>query len=88
VADFAQRSVMDGGGRGGSGEEERRSAGTVPGALREGAVTRKGSRRSSTATITDVVRCQPSTTRDQAVWWMPGAAAVDRLPRKRLVFAG
>jgi hypothetical protein len=45
---FAQRSVMGGGGRGGGGEEERRSAGTVPGALREGAVTRKGSRRPGT----------------------------------------
>jgi hypothetical protein len=65
VADFAQRSVMDGGGRGASREEGRRSAGTGPGALREGAVPRKGSRRSSTATITDVVRCQPSTTRDR-----------------------
>lgn len=31
--------------------------------------------------ITPVVRMSASTTRDRPSWWMPGAAAVDPLPR-------
>jgi hypothetical protein len=53
---------MDDGGRHGGGEEERRSVSMVPGALREGAVSRKGSRRSST--IPHYTRCAMSAKHD------------------------
>jgi hypothetical protein len=87
AAYFAQRRVMRGGGRCGSGEE--RSAGAASGAAVEGTPLGKAATATGTTPhYTALCECQPSTTRDQAVWWMPGSAAVNRLPRQRLVFAG
>jgi hypothetical protein len=92
VADFAQRRVMRGGGRCGSGEE--RSAGAASGAAVEGAPLGKAATATGTTPhYTALCECQPSTTRDRPFGGcrLPrrrneggGAAAVDRLPRQRL----
>jgi len=80
---FAQRGVMRGGGRGAGGEEFRRSAGAASGALWKGPRPEGGKvpQIRHLPSITPVVRCQPSTTRDRPLVGFGARNEFDQHPR-------